>query len=80
MKKPNFIELRLPLPGRKSTIVPAVKKYFNRLVGKEIGINFGRVRERKIFKYRVERIDEHYYLPQYLEIELGVKVPTPGEK
>lgn len=51
MKKPNFIEIRLP--GRKSTLALAKRKYLKNLVGKIVEVNFGRDRERKIFEYLV---------------------------
>ena len=57
MKKPNYIEIRLP--GRKSTFSAARKKYFKRLEDKVLEVNFGRDRERKIFEYVV--IDSGFY-------------------
>jgi hypothetical protein len=51
MKKPNFIEIRLP--GRKSTFSAAKRKYFKRLEGKVLKVNFGKERQKKEFEYKV---------------------------
>jgi hypothetical protein len=52
MKKPNFIEIRIPC--RKSTMSAAVKGYFKRLEEKVLKVNFGELKERKLFEYRVK--------------------------
>lgn len=52
MKKPNFIELRIP--GRKGTISPAGKRYFKKLEGKTLQVNFGEQKQRKLFEYVVK--------------------------
>lgn len=51
MKKPNNIEIRFP--GRKSTFSTARRKYFGCLVNKVLKVNFAKIRERKIFEYKV---------------------------
>lgn len=80
MKKPNFIEIRFP--GRKSTFSSAGRKYFKRLVGKVLSVNFGERKERKLFEYVVK--DSLFVKPWsywdkktggYWSLRLGLKVP-----
>lgn len=51
MKKPNYIEIRLP--GNKSAFSGARGKYLKRLEGKVLNVNFAKEKERKLFEYVV---------------------------
>ena len=80
MKKPNFIEIRLP--GRKSTFLLAKRKYLSRLEGKVLKVNFCRKRERKIFEYLVTGSSPYRgWVPVYgtykdfWSLKLKLKVP-----
>jgi hypothetical protein len=80
MKKPNFIEIRLPVS--KSTIMSASRGYFRRLEGKVLNVNFGERKERKIFIYTVVKsdlVEAWSYYPRaknaYYSLRLELKVP-----
>jgi hypothetical protein len=81
MKKPNFIEIRLP--GRKSTFSGTKTKYFKHLENKVLEINFGKEKERKLFSYRV--LESSFVEPRsywdkkkkgHWSLKLELKVPT----
>lgn len=80
MKKPNFIEIRLP--RNKSAFTRARGKYFKRLEGKVLKINFGKERQKKEFEYKV--IESSFYSwigywnkerTNYWALKLELKVP-----
>lgn len=51
MKRPEYIEIAIDLGGRKPST--AVKRYFTLLEGKVLKINFGEMRVKKVFEYKV---------------------------
>jgi len=51
MKRPEYIEISIP--RGKSTISTAVKRYFKRLENKVLKINFGELRKKKVFEYKI---------------------------
>lgn len=80
MKKPNYIEIRLP--GRKSTFSSPRVKYFKHLEGKVLSVNFAPEKERKIFEYFVRGSSYHFGWgwcggkdESYLALKLELKVP-----
>lgn len=80
MKKPEYIEIRLP--GRKSTFSSARRKYLKRLETKVLEINFGKHRERKIFEYLVRESQLCQYRDwgaekeiSYWVLKIELKVP-----
>jgi len=70
MKKPNYIEVRLP--SRKDTANPAVKEYFKRLRNRTLFVNFGEKKQRKVFEYFVKETCLHQW---YQVLKLKLKVP-----
>ena len=88
MKKPNYIEIRLP--GRKGTANAAIKGYFKRLRNKTLFVNFAETKQRKLFEYSVEEarlshrcywhsyrawpLSRHYWR-SYWALKLKLKVP-----
>lgn len=85
MKKPNFIEIRLP--GNKSAFEGARGKYLKRLVDRVLEVNFAREKERKIFEYSVT--ESRFYqswtwhrkeATKYWTLKLELKVPKEDLK
>lgn len=51
MKRPEYVELSFE--AKKGTLLAATKRYFKRLEGKVLKINFGELRVKKVFEYKI---------------------------
>ncbi len=80
MKKPQYIEIRLP--GSKRYFSLAKEKYLKNLEGKELKVNFAQHRERKLFNYKV--VSSKFYSwvayfsrekTEFWSLRLELKVP-----
>lgn len=62
MQKPLFIKIYLP--ASKLDITPSVKRFFNRLRNDFIEVEFSKIRQRRIFTYKVDNAEafQRYFL------------------
>jgi hypothetical protein len=62
MQKPNFF--RVTIPVENPLFVERIREFVEELRGSEVALNFGEQRNKKEFKYLIEKSTlDHFYIP-----------------